>query len=81
MSAPTKLDINLQVGRGRGLHLKVNGRPVEDAYGAIVMAELAALREFPDVRVDVAVRNRTRPTPAAMARLIAAELDKNEIWD
>jgi hypothetical protein len=25
--------------------------------------------------------NLTRPAPAAMARLIATELDRNEIWD
>ena len=41
------------------------------ACRAIVMAELAALRdEFPAVRVDVAYRSGSRPTPAAMARLI-----------
>jgi hypothetical protein len=46
------------------------------------MAELAALREeFPAVRVDVHLRTQTRPTPAQMARLINAELDRNEIWD
>ena len=28
-----------------------------------------------------AYRSAARPTPAAMARLIATELDRNEIWD
>ena len=55
---------------------------MDDSYGAIVMAELAQLREeFPAVRVDVAYRSASRPGPAAMARLIATELDRNEIWD
>jgi hypothetical protein len=55
---------------------------VDNTYGAIVMAELAALREeFPAVRIDMALRSTGRPTPCAMARLIHAELDRNEIWD
>ena len=33
------------------------------------------------VRVDVTYRCASRPTPATMARLISAELDRNEIWD
>ena len=46
------------------------------------MAELAVLREeFPAVRVDVAYRSASKPSPVAMARLISAELDRNEIWD
>ena len=74
MSAPYHPSIDL--------HLQINGRPVSDTYGAIVMAELAQLREeFPAVRVDVAYRSASRPGPAAMARLIATELDRNEIWD
>ena len=82
MSVPYGSNIDLQVGRGAGLCLQINGRPVDNNYGAIVMAELAALRdEFPAVRVDVAYRSGSRPTPAAMARLIATELDRNEIWD
>ena len=82
MSAPYDPNIDLQVGRGAGLYLQINGRPVDNNYGAIVMAELAALRdESPTVRVDVAYRSGSRPTPAAMARLIATELDRNEIWD
>ena len=81
MSAPYNPDIDLQVGRGNGLHLQINGRPVPDSYGAIVMAELAHLCEFPAVRVDVSYRSPQRPAPAAMARMIAAELDRNEIWD
>ena len=81
MSAPYNRNIDLQVGRGHGLHLQINGRPVPDSYGAIVMAELAHLCEFPAVRVDVNINTRLRPTPAAMARMIATELDRNEIWD
>ena len=82
MSAAYDPNIDLQVGRGAGLYLQINGRPVDNTYGAIVMAELAVLRdEFPAVRVDVAYRSASRPTPAAMARLIATELDRNEIWD
>jgi hypothetical protein len=55
---------------------------VDDTYGAMVMAELARLREeFPAVWVDVAHRSASRPGPGAMARLIATELDRNEIWD
>jgi hypothetical protein len=42
------------------------------------MAELAQLREFPDVRVDVHLQ---RPAAAATAEIIAAELDRNEIWE
>ena len=45
------------------------------------MAELAQLCEFPAVRVDVHFRGQQRPAPAAMARMIAAELERNEIWD
>jgi hypothetical protein len=37
--------------------------------------------DFPAVRVDVAYRSASKPSPAAMARLINAELDRNEIWD
>ena len=82
MSAPYDPNVDLQVGRGTGLYLQINGRPVDNAYGAIVMAELAAPRdEFPAVRVDVAYPSVTRPAPAAMARVIATELDRNEIWD
>jgi hypothetical protein len=82
MSAAYNPNIDLQVGRGHGLHLNINGRPVDNTYGAIVMAELAHLREeFPAVRVDVAYRCATRPTPLTMARLINTELDRNEIWD
>ncbi|MGH2894286.1 MAG: hypothetical protein ACRDPM_13630 [Solirubrobacteraceae bacterium] len=82
MSPSYDSNIDLQVGCGGGLHLTVNGHDVEDAYGAIVMAELAHLRdEFPAVRVDVAYRCASRPTPATMARLINTELDRNEIWD
>lgn len=82
MSIPYNPKIALEVSRGLGLHLQVNGRPVDNAYGAIVMAELAHLREdFPAVRVDVAYRCTSRPAAAAMARLITTELDRNEIWD
>lgn len=82
MSAPYDPSIDLQVSRGAGLHLQINGRPVDDSYGAIVMAELAQLREeFPAVRVDVVYRSASRRGPAAMARLIAIELDRNDIWD
>ena len=82
MSTPYNPSISLEVGRGGGLQLQINGRPVDDTYGAIVMAELAVLREeFPAVRVDVAYRSASKPCPAAMARLINAELDRNEIWD
>lgn len=82
MSAPYNPNIDLHVGRGSGLHLQINDRPVDNTYGAIVMAELAGLRdEFPAVRVVVTYRCATRPTPAIMARLINTELDRNEIWD
>ena len=61
MSAPYDPNVDLQVGRGTGLYLQINGRPVDNAYGAIVMAELAAPRdEFPAVRVDVAYPSVTR---------------------
>src|SRR5947209_12500126 len=74
--------LGVAVRVGTGLYLQINGRPVDNAYGAIVMAELAALRDdFPAVRVDVAYRSASRPAPAAMARLINIELDRNEIWD
>ena len=79
MSAPYNPNIDLQVARGHGLHLQINGRPVPDSYGTIVMAELAHLCEFPAVRVDVTYRCPLRPAPAAMARMIATELDRNEI--
>ena len=66
MSAPYNPNIDLHVGRGGGLYLQINGRPVDNTYGAIVMAELAALREeFPAVRVDVTYRwlpDRPRPS-------------------
>jgi hypothetical protein len=61
--------------------LEVNRQPVPDSYGAIVMAELAQLREFPAVRVEVHYSCTRRPEPAAMARMIADELARNEIWD
>ena len=51
MSAPYNPNIDLQVARGHGLHLQINRQPVPDSYGAIVMAELAHLCEFPAVRV------------------------------
>src|SRR5580700_7842657 len=72
--------IDLQVGRGHGLHLQINRQPVPDTYGAIVMAELAHLCEFPAVRVEVRYSCKRRPEPAAMARMIADELGRNEIW-
>jgi hypothetical protein len=81
VSAPYNPHIDLQVARGHGLHLQINGQPVADSYGAIVMAELAQLCDFPDVRVEVQVRARVRPAPAEMAHAIATELGRNEIWD
>jgi hypothetical protein len=81
MSAPYNPNIDLQVGRGHGLHLQINRQPVPDTYGAIVMAELAHLCEFPAVRVDVRYSCTRRSEPAAMARMIADELARNEIWD
>jgi hypothetical protein len=60
LSAQYNPDIDLQVGRGHGLHLQINGRSVPDSYGTIVMAELAHLCDFPDVRVEVQVRARER---------------------
>ena len=81
MSVPDNPNIDLQVARGNGLHLEINGRPVPDSYGAIVMAELAQLCEFPAVRVDVSYCCQRRPEPVAMARMIADELRRNEIWD
>jgi hypothetical protein len=81
MSAPYNPDIDLEVGRGHGLHLQINRQPVPDSYGAIVMAELAQLCEFPACRVDVSYRRHRPPEPVAMARIIADELSRNEIWD
>ena len=81
MSAPYNPNIDLQVDRGHGLHLQINRQPVPDSYGAIVMAELAHLCEFPAVRVEVRYSCSGRPEPAAMARMIADELARNEIWD
>ena len=78
MSAPYNPNIDQQVARGHGLHLQINGQPVADSYGAIVMAELAQLCDFP---VEVQVRARVRPAPAEMAQAIAIELGRNEIWD
>jgi hypothetical protein len=76
-------EIALEVSRGAGLYLQINGRPADNTYGTIVMAELAQLREdFPAVRVDVAYRSASPPPPpASMARLINTELHRNEIWD
>ena len=45
------------------------------------MAELAHLCEFPAVRVEVRYPCTRRPEPGAMARMIAAELARNEIWE
>ena len=81
MIAPYNPNIDLQVGRGHGLHLEINQQPVPDSYGAIVMAELAHLCEFPAVRAEVRYSCTRRPEPAAMARMIADELARNEIWD
>ena len=81
MNAPANSNIELNVSRGSGLYLHLNGRLVDDSYGAIVMAELAQLRDFPDVRVDAHLHSRQRPAPATMAQLIATELGRNEIWD
>lgn len=75
--------VDLEVSRGAGLYLQINGRPVDNTYGSIVMAELAQLREeFPAVRVDVAYRCVSPPPPpVTMAQLINTELDRNEVWD
>ena len=81
MTAPYNPNIDLQVSRGHGLHLRINRQSVPDIYGAMVMAELAQLCEFPAVRVDVRYRCHRRPEPVAMARMIADELARNEIWD
>jgi hypothetical protein len=82
MSAPYNPDIDVEVARGTGLHLQISGHAVDDAYGAMVMAELAVLREdFPQVRVDVQLRSKARPSAADMARLINVELNRNEIWE
>lgn len=81
MSAPYNPNIDLQVGRGHGLHFQINRQPVPDTYGAIVMAELAHVCEFPAVRVDVRYSCTRRPELAAMARMIADELGRDEIWD
>jgi len=81
MSAPYDPNIDLDVSRGTGLDLTINDTRVDDTYGAIVMAELAQLCEFPAVRVSVKLRSRQRPPPAVMARMIADELERNEIWE
>ena len=64
MSAPHNPNIDLQAGRGHSLHLQINRQPVPDSYGAIVMAELAHLCEFPAVRVEVHYSCTRRPEPA-----------------
>ena len=79
MSAPYNPNIDLQVARGHGLHLQINGRPVPDSYGTIVMAELAHLCEFPAVRVDVTYRCSPASGAGRHGRMIATELDRNEI--
>ena len=62
MTAPYNPNIDLEVSRGAGLYLQINGRPVDNTYGTIVMAELAALREeFPAVRVDVHLHGQLAP--------------------
>jgi hypothetical protein len=81
MSVPYNPNIDLQVDRGHGLHLQINRQPIPDSYGAVVMAELAHLCEFPAVRVDVRYSCTRRPEPAVMARMIADELARDEIWD
>ena len=81
MSAPHNPNIDLKVDRGHGLHLQINRQPVKDSYGAIVMAELAHLCEFPTVQVEVRYSCTRRPEPAAMARMIADALARNEISD
>ena len=81
MSVPYNPNIDLQVARGHGLHLEINCQPVPDSYGAIVMAKLAPLCDFSEVRVGVQVRARVRPAPAEMAQTTATELGRNEIWD
>ena len=81
MSAPYNPHIELAVARGSGLHLIINGQLVNDAYGAIVMAELAQLCESPALRVDATIKYRGKPTVATAARWIADELARNEIWD
>ncbi len=81
MSAPYNPNVDLEVGRGHGLHLQINRQPVPDSYAAIVMAEFAQLCEFPAVGVDVSYCCQRRPEPVAMARMIADELARNEIWD
>ena len=81
MSAPYNPNIDLQVNRGHGLQLRINRQPVPDSYGAIVMAELTQLCDFPAVQVDVRYSCHRRPEPATMARMIADELARNEIWD
>jgi hypothetical protein len=81
MNAPYNANIDLQIGRGHGLHLQINRQPVPDSYGTIVMAELAQLCEFPAVLVEVRYSGTRRPEPAAMARMIADELARDEIWD
>jgi len=42
VSAPENPNIELDVSRGAGLHLKINDRPVDDTDRAIVIAELAS---------------------------------------
>ena len=81
MSVPYNPNIDLQVDRGHGLHLQINRQPAPDSYGTMVMPELAHLCEFPAVQVDVHYRCHRRPEPVAMARIIADELARNEIWD
>jgi hypothetical protein len=71
----------MTVSRGSGLHLTLNGHSIERAYGVMLMAELAVLGPFPAVRIDVEYCGHQRPAPASMARMIAAELGRNEIWD
>jgi hypothetical protein len=45
MSAPYNPNIDLQVGRGHGLHLQINRQPVPDSYGALERSNRTATND------------------------------------
>jgi hypothetical protein len=78
--------IDLQVSRGGGLSLRINNSYVSHTMESLVLSELEQLTSLPAARIDANVYCASDPrlgTPAAtdVAQWIAAELQKNEIWD
>jgi hypothetical protein len=78
--------VTLQVSRGGGLSLRINDSNVSHTMESLVVGELQAITTLPAARIDANVHCASDPTfgtPAAndVARWIAAELEKNEIWE